>query len=316
VSLALLPLSAASGEPGTRLQLHAHRRAIVGGYKHLFVIWKAEAGRCPLPDTCRIVQSNSTSCCLQSLLMYDFICCQCSTFIKLPCIAFTSKVSPSPMQRCTVCRFCELVCHGMQLLQGTSKQSEPELDVTSFQASEMWQLSTQDGPQFAALNGDINFIHLHPILARLFGFKSNIAHGVYLVSRSIAAMQTGEATNAILTPSLACHAFATVSVLPNTRTVFMHKWKWWSNHALLSNESCCLRQTTAVPPGSVCILQKASIATRPIHLSLAGRYSRCDVHFRICCVLRGNWQDSPVWKIYVWQRCRCKDLMVLIINSW
>ncbi len=121
----------------------------------------------------------------------------------------------------------------MRLLQGTSKQIEPELDVRSFQASEKWQLSTQDGPQFAALNGDINFIHLHPILARLFGFKSNIAHGVYLVSKSIAAMQTGEVTNVIFTLSLACHVFASVSVLLDARTVFMLKWKLWSNHALL-----------------------------------------------------------------------------------
>ena len=121
----------------------------------------------------------------------------------------------------------------MRLLQGNSKQSEPELDVTSFQGSEKWQLSTQDGPQFAALNGDINFIHLHPILARLFGFKSNIAHGVYLVSKSIAAMQKGEAPNVILTPTLPCHALLDVTVLRNATTVFMHKWKWWSNHALL-----------------------------------------------------------------------------------
>lgn len=121
----------------------------------------------------------------------------------------------------------------MRLLQGNSKQSEPELDFTSSQASEKWQLSTQDGPQFAALNGDINFIHLHPILARLFGFKSNIAHGVYLVSKSIAAMQTGEAINVIFKLSLACHVFASVSVLLDARTVFMPKWKWWSSHAHL-----------------------------------------------------------------------------------
>ena len=60
-----------------------------------------------------------------------------------------------------------------------------------------WQLTTQAGPQFAALNGDINFIHLHPIIARLFGFRSNIAHGMYLISKAIAAMQHGKHRRAL-----------------------------------------------------------------------------------------------------------------------
>ena len=77
------------------------------------------------------------------------------------------------------------------MLQASVKQNIPEPHVKSWQALEKWFLTTQAGPQFAALNGDINFIHLHPIVARLFGFKSNIAHGVYLVSKSIAAMQAG-----------------------------------------------------------------------------------------------------------------------------
>ena len=58
--------------------------------------------------------------------------------------------------------------------------------------SATWQLTTQAGPQFAALNGDINFIHLHPVIARAFGFKSNIAHGTYLTSKAIAAIQQGK----------------------------------------------------------------------------------------------------------------------------
>lgn len=81
-------------------------------------------------------------------------------------------------------------CKPEHHLQATVKH-DPEPDVKSWKASESWYLTTQAGPQFAALNGDINFIHLHPILARLFGFKSNIAHGTYLVSKTIAAMQAG-----------------------------------------------------------------------------------------------------------------------------
>ena len=61
-----------------------------------------------------------------------------------------------------------------------------------WEQSVTWQLTTKAGPQFAGLNGDINFIHLHPIIAKLFGFKSNIAHGTYLMSKGIAAMQQGK----------------------------------------------------------------------------------------------------------------------------
>ena len=75
-------------------------------------------------------------------------------------------------------------------LQASSKaSSEPPAAATSWPHSAAWQIDTSAGPQFAALNGDINLIHLSPVLARLFGFPSNIAHGLYLVSKSIAAMQ-------------------------------------------------------------------------------------------------------------------------------
>ena len=40
--------------------------------------------------------------------------------------------------------------------------------------------------------GDMNPIHLHPVLARLFGFKSNIAHGHLVLSQALSAMQAKE----------------------------------------------------------------------------------------------------------------------------
>ena len=75
----------------------------------------------------------------------------------------------------------------MPINQFKENEVQPDWD-----RSATWQLTTQAGPQFAALNGDINFIHLHPIIARAFGFKSNIAHGTYLVSKAIAAIQQGK----------------------------------------------------------------------------------------------------------------------------
>ena len=40
--------------------------------------------------------------------------------------------------------------------------------------------------------GDMNPIHLHPVLARLFGFKSNIAHGHLVLAQALSAMQAKE----------------------------------------------------------------------------------------------------------------------------
>ncbi|KAL3152095.1 hypothetical protein ABBQ32_001201 [Trebouxia sp. C0010 RCD-2024] len=82
-----------------------------------------------------------------------------------------------------------------------------------------WQMTTQAGPQFAALNGDINLIHLHPITARLFGFKSNIAHGTYLVSKAVAAMQHGAE---LLYPQTVSALFKRPAILPDT---FQCSWQ-------------------------------------------------------------------------------------------
>ena len=75
-----------------------------------------------------------------------------------------------------------------------SKEADVQPD---WDRSVIWQLTTQAGPQFAALNGDINFIHLHPIIARVFGFKSNIAHGTYLLAKAIAAIQQGKSFSSL-----------------------------------------------------------------------------------------------------------------------
>ena len=96
--------------------------------------------------------------------------------------------------------------HGFNLsclLQSSPKgTSEATADWASWSGSEVWSLDTSAGPRFAALNGDINLIHLSPTLARLFGFPSNIAHGVFLVSRSIAAIQRSGLAHTLQTPTM------------------------------------------------------------------------------------------------------------------
>jgi acyl dehydratase len=51
-----------------------------------------------------------------------------------------------------------------------------------------WKLSGDLGRRFAAISGDRNPIHLHPLTAKPFGFPSNIAHGMWTQSRGLAAL--------------------------------------------------------------------------------------------------------------------------------
>jgi hypothetical protein len=45
------------------------------------------------------------------------------------------------------------------------------------------------GRKYAAVSGDWNPIHLHPLAARLFGFPSAIAHGMWVKARTLASLE-------------------------------------------------------------------------------------------------------------------------------
>ncbi|WP_338697525.1 MaoC/PaaZ C-terminal domain-containing protein [Streptomyces sp. Q6] len=49
-----------------------------------------------------------------------------------------------------------------------------------------WRLGADLGRRYAAVSGDRNPIHLHPLTARLFGFPRAIAHGMWTVARCLA----------------------------------------------------------------------------------------------------------------------------------
>ncbi len=51
-----------------------------------------------------------------------------------------------------------------------------------------WTLPGDLGRRYAAVSGDMNPIHLHPLTARLFGFPSAIAHGMWTQARCLAAL--------------------------------------------------------------------------------------------------------------------------------
>ena len=53
----------------------------------------------------------------------------------------------------------------------------------------IWRVPRNIGRRYAAVSGDINPIHLNPLVARLFGFRRAIAHGMWLKARCLAALE-------------------------------------------------------------------------------------------------------------------------------
>jgi hypothetical protein len=58
-----------------------------------------------------------------------------------------------------------------------------------------WTIGDDVGRRYAAVSGDRNPIHLHPLAAKLFGFPRAIAHGMWLKARCLAELEAelGEA---------------------------------------------------------------------------------------------------------------------------
>jgi acyl dehydratase len=52
-----------------------------------------------------------------------------------------------------------------------------------------WQLPPQLGRDYAKASGDFNPIHLHALTAKAFGFPRAIAHGMWTLGRTLAALQ-------------------------------------------------------------------------------------------------------------------------------
>ena len=56
-----------------------------------------------------------------------------------------------------------------------------------------WQLPAQLGRDYAKASGDFNPIHLHALTAKAFGFPRAIAHGMWTLGRTLAALQPSKA---------------------------------------------------------------------------------------------------------------------------
>jgi acyl dehydratase len=59
---------------------------------------------------------------------------------------------------------------------------------TAAEGASIWKVPGDIGRRYAAVSGDANPIHLHPLTARLFGFPSAIAHGMWVKARCLAAL--------------------------------------------------------------------------------------------------------------------------------
>jgi acyl dehydratase len=55
-------------------------------------------------------------------------------------------------------------------------------------ATATWKLPGDLGRRYGSVSGDLNPIHIHSLSARLFGFSSAIAHGMWTKARSLAAL--------------------------------------------------------------------------------------------------------------------------------
>ena len=64
-------------------------------------------------------------------------------------------------------------------------QSQPE----PVSGAEEWRVPGDTGRRYGAVSGDRNPIHLYPLTAKLFGFKRQIAHGMWSKARCLAALE-------------------------------------------------------------------------------------------------------------------------------
>jgi hypothetical protein len=70
---------------------------------------------------------------------------------------------------------------------GSAARSLPS--ATDLPATATWELPGDLGRRYASVSGDYNPIHIHPLSARLFGFPSAIAHGMWTKARCLAALE-------------------------------------------------------------------------------------------------------------------------------
>jgi acyl dehydratase len=67
-----------------------------------------------------------------------------------------------------------------------SGERRPREDEPVGRPDAVWRVPGDIGRRYAEVSGDRNPIHLHPLTARLFGFRRAIAHGMWSLARCVA----------------------------------------------------------------------------------------------------------------------------------
>jgi MaoC like domain len=88
--------------------------------------------------------------------------------------------------------------HSTNLRRGSAGDPPPEgahgdggpASAEDLPASATWRLPGDLGRRYGTLSGDLNPIHVHPLSARLFGFPTAIAHGMWTKARALAALES------------------------------------------------------------------------------------------------------------------------------
>jgi len=81
------------------------------------------------------------------------------------------------------------ILHREHAEESAAPESGPAALGDDVPASAEWRLDGDLGRRYAAVSGDRNPIHLHPLTARAFGFPRPIAHGMWSLARCLAQLE-------------------------------------------------------------------------------------------------------------------------------
>jgi acyl dehydratase len=79
---------------------------------------------------------------------------------------------------------------GSSAEDGSGRVTGPDVDVGELPATATWKLPGDLGRRYGSVSGDLNPIHVHRLTARLFGFPTAIAHGMWTKARCLAALES------------------------------------------------------------------------------------------------------------------------------
>jgi acyl dehydratase len=71
---------------------------------------------------------------------------------------------------------------------GGARSERDDAEAEELPVTATWRLPGDLGRRYGSVSGDLNPIHIHPLSARLFGFPTAIAHGMWTKARCLAAL--------------------------------------------------------------------------------------------------------------------------------